>query len=198
MSQTTLKVCTLFSGYDSQCLALERLKKDNASFDYELVAWAEIDKYAIKAHNALFPQWEDRNLGDVSQVDWSQVPNFDLMTYSSPCQDFSVAGKQAGGEQGSGTRSSLLWEVEKAVVAKRPKFMLLENVPDLVRVKFKHLFARWCKLLESYGYVNYWQLLNAKNYGVPQNRNRVFLVSIYADTHTHTITFQNHSNYNAA
>lgn len=80
-----LKVCTLFSGYDSQCLALERIKRDYPEFDYELVAWSEIDKYAIQAHNVLFPQWADRNYGDVSKIDWSQVPDFDLMTYSSPC-----------------------------------------------------------------------------------------------------------------
>ena len=68
-----IKVVTLFSGYDSQCLALDRLKRDYHDFDYELVAWAEIDKYAIQAHNALFPQWADRNLGDITKIDWSMV-----------------------------------------------------------------------------------------------------------------------------
>lgn len=82
-----LRVFTAFSGYDSQCLALDRL-----GIDYELVGWSEIDKYAIQAHNALFPQWADRNFGDISKIDWSQVPDFDLFTYSSPCQDFSNAG----------------------------------------------------------------------------------------------------------
>lgn len=99
---------TAFSGYDSQCLALNR-----ANIDYELVGWSEIDKFAIKAHNALFPQWTDRNFGDISKIDWNLVPDFDLFTYSSPCQDFSNAGKMQGGEKGSGTRSSLLWECEK-------------------------------------------------------------------------------------
>lgn len=92
-----LRVFTAFSGYDSQCLALDRLKSNYPSFDYELVGWAEIDKYAIQAHNALYPQWADRNYGDISKIDWSQVPDFDLFTYSSPCQDFSNAGLQRGG-----------------------------------------------------------------------------------------------------
>lgn len=76
-----LRVCTLFSGYDSQCMALDRLKEKYPEFDYELVAWAEIDKFAIQAHNAVYPQWADRNYGDVSKIDWSQVPDFDLLTY---------------------------------------------------------------------------------------------------------------------
>lgn len=81
-----INVATLFSGYDSQCLALERLKKNFPDFDYELIAWSEIDKYAIQAHNALFPQWADRNLGDITKIDWSEVKgDIDLMTYSSPC-----------------------------------------------------------------------------------------------------------------
>lgn len=99
----TLNVFTAFSGYDSQCLALDRL-----GIDYELVGWSEIDKYAIKAHNLLYPQYSDRNYGDISNIDWREVPDFDLFTYSPPFQDFSVAGKQKGGEKGSGTRSSLL------------------------------------------------------------------------------------------
>ena len=91
-----IKVFTAFSGYDSQCMALDRLHEHNPHFNYELVGWAEIDKYAIAAHNAVYPQWADRNYGDIAKIDWAQVPDFDLFTYSSPCQDFSQAGKQAG------------------------------------------------------------------------------------------------------
>lgn len=167
-----LRVFTAFSGYDSQCLALNR-----ANIDYELVGWSEIDKFAIKAHNALFPQWTDRNFGDISKIDWNLVPDFDLFTYSSPCQDFSNAGKMAGGEKGSGTRSSLLWECEKAIRAKMPKY-LLENVANLVSKKFIGTFQNWLNVLSELGYTNYWQILNAKDYGVPQNRKRVFVVSI--------------------
>jgi DNA (cytosine-5)-methyltransferase 1 len=173
-----LRVFCAFAGYDSQCLALDRLKRDYPQFDYELVGWSEIDKYAIQAHNALYPQWADRNFGDISKIDWDQVPDFDLFTYSSPCQDFSNAGLQRGGEEGSGTRSSLLWECRRAIVAKRPKYCLLENVKALVSKKFMPLFNKWQDELAEYGYANFWQVLNAKNYGVPQNRERVFLWSI--------------------
>lgn len=173
-----LRVCTLFSGYDSQCMALDRLKEKYPEFDYELVAWAEIDKYAIQAHNAVYPQWSDRNYGDVSKIDWSQVPDFDLLTYSSPCQDFSNAGKQAGGAEGSGTRSSLLWEVRRAIIAKKPKYLFMENVAALVSQKFIGTFNQWQLELERYGYTNFSQVLNAKDYGVPQNRERIFMVSV--------------------
>ena len=173
-----LRVCTLFSGYDSQCMALDRLKEMHPEFDYELVAWAEIDKFAIAAHNAVYPQYADRNYGDVSKIDWNQVPDFDLLTYSSPCQDFSNAGKQAGGEEGSGTRSSLLWEVRRAILAKKPKYMLMENVAALVSSKFIGQFNKWQLELQRYGYTNFSQLLNAKDYGVPQNRERIFMVSV--------------------
>jgi DNA (cytosine-5)-methyltransferase 1 len=78
-------------------MALDRLKELHPEFDYELVGWAEIDKYAIQAHNAVYPQWSERNYGDVSKIDWSKVPDFDLLTYSSPCQDFSNAGLQRVG-----------------------------------------------------------------------------------------------------
>lgn len=171
-----IKVFTAFSGYDSQCLALNKL-----GIDYELVGWSEIDKYAIKAHDALFPQWAERNYGDISKVDWTQVPDFDLFTYSSPCQDFSKAGLQRGGVKGSGTRSSLLWECERAIVAKKPKYLLMENVAALVSQKFIKTFQSWMSLLEIYGYKNFAQVLNAKDYGVPQNRERIFLVSVRED-----------------
>lgn len=168
-----LRVFTAFSGYDSQCLALNRI-----GIEYELVGWSEIDKHAIKAHNALFPQWTERNFGDITQIDWSQVPDFDLFTYSSPCQDFSNAGLMRGGEKGSGTRSSLLWECEKAVRAKKPKYLLFENVASILNKCNVHVFNSWLNVLSSIGYANYWQVLNAKDYGVPQNRKRVFCVSI--------------------
>lgn len=174
----TLKVFTAFSGYDSQCMALDRLHRHNPDFNYELVGWAEIDKYAIAAHNAVYPQWAERNYGDISKIDWQQVPDFDLFTYSSPCQDFSQAGKQAGGTEGSGTRSSLLWECRRAILAKKPKYLLMENVAALVSQKFIRLFNAWQLELESYGYRNFAKVLNAKDYGVPQNRERIFMVSV--------------------
>ena len=173
-----LNVITLFSGYDSQALALNRL-----GLPYDLAAWCEIDRHAITAHNALFPQWKDRNLGDVSRVDWAEWHTrhpqpIDLLTYSSPCQDFSSAGLQRGGEEGSGTRSGLLWETERAVRELRPRHLVFENVGGLVSDKFIDLFNRWQARLNTYGYTNFQQLMNAKDYGVPQNRLRIFMVSI--------------------
>ena len=176
-----LRVVTLCSGYDSQCMALDRMTKYDTSFAYDLVAWSEIDKNAIKAHNLVYPQWAERNLGDMTKIDWTKVADFDLLTYSTPCQDFSNAGLQRGGAEGSGTRSSILWFTRNAILEKKPKFLLLENVKALVSKKFKPLFMKWCLELESYGYVNYWKVLNAKDYGVPQNRERVFLMSIRKD-----------------
>lgn len=173
-----IRVITLFSGYDSQCLALKRL-----GVAYELAAWCEIDKHACKAHDALFPQWAGRNVGDISKVDWAawhreHPGEIDLLTYSSPCQDFSSAGLQRGGEEGSGTRSGLLWEVEKAIAALRPKALVFENVAALVSEKFIGVFNAWQVRLHGYGYTNFQQLMNAKGYGVPQNRLRIFMVSI--------------------
>jgi DNA (cytosine-5)-methyltransferase 1 len=176
-----IRVFTAFSGYDSQCLSLDRLKKKYPEFDYELVGWSEIDKYAIQAHNAIYPQWADRNYGDISKINWDEVPDFDLFTYSSPCQDFSNAGLQKGGEEGSGTRSSLLWECRRAIVAKKPKFLLMENVAALVSQKFIKTFNKWQEELARYGYTNFAQVLNAKDYGIPQNRERIFLVSVLGE-----------------
>ena len=184
-----LRVFTAFSGYDSQCLALDRLSQHFPDFKYELVGWSEIDENAIKAHNVLFPQYADRNYGDISKVDWNDVPDFDLLTYSSPCTDFSLAGRQLGGEEGSGTRSSLLWECRRCIEAKKPKFLLLENVTALVSKKFYPLFMKWVDTVASFNYENFWSTLNAKQYGVPQNRDRVFLVSIRKDNADEIINY---------
>jgi len=180
-----LRVVTLCSGYDSQCMALDRLKECNPEFDYELIGWSEIDPYAIKAHNAVYPQWSERNLGDMTKIDWNQVKDFDFLTYSTPCTDFSNAGKQAGGEEGSGTRSSILWFTREAIKVKRPKYLFMENVKALVSDKFKYLFRKWEQELAGYGYQNFCKVLNAKDYGVPQNRERIFMISILSEEDAH-------------
>ena len=154
-------------------MALER-----AGIDYDLVGWSEIDRNASKAHDAVFPQFKDRNFGDINKIDWNDVPDFDLFTYSSPCQDFSKAGKMRGGREGSETRSSLLWMSREAIRLKRPRMCILENVENLVSEKFYHLFSQWEQTLAAMGYNNYWKVVNATECGVPQNRKRVFLVSI--------------------
>ena len=103
-----------------------------------------------------------------------------LLTYSFPCQDLSVAGKGRGMTKGSGTRSGLLWEVERLLseVENLPQVLLMENVPQVHGKKNIDDFQDWIDFLESKGYSNFWQDLNAKNYGVAQNRNRTFMVSI--------------------
>lgn len=189
-NEKPLKVITLCSGYDSQCLALERLKTVYPEFDYELIAWSEFDpesktplnkQPAVVAHNALFPQWKDRNLGDMTNIDWNTVEDFDLLFYSTPCTDVSQAGLQHGFTEGSRTRSSIIWNVRDAVKIKRPKFLCLENVKAMVSGKFVGLFNLWQLELERLGYRNFAEVLNAKDYGVPQNRERIFLVSIRDD-----------------
>lgn len=175
-----IRLITLFSGYDSQALAMERLKRDfGAQFDYELVAWCEIDEMAIHAHNAMFPQWTDRNVGDICKVSPEELPDCDVITWSFTCQDISSAGKQKGLQQDSGSRSSLAWDCMKIFRAKKPKFLLMENVKALTQKKFMPDFMRLQKELEDMGYTNFWQVLNAKDYGVPQNRERVFMVSTW-------------------
>lgn len=180
-AENPLSVFTAFAGYNSQCLALERLKQNHPEFEYDLVGWSEIDKYAIQGHNQLFPQWKDRNYGDITSIDWTKVPDFDLFTFSSPCQDFSMAGRMKGGEEGSGTRSSLLWHCEEAIKIKKPKYLFMENVKNLVSEKFRPVFVSWCQRVETYGYKAFWRVINAKDYGVPQNRERVFVVFIRED-----------------
>lgn len=179
-----IRVFEAFAGYGSQLMALKRLEKDYPDkIKIIPVGIAEIDKYAIQAYKAV--HGDVTNYGDISKINWDEVPDFDLFTYSSPCQDFSNAGLQRGGEEGSGTRSSLLWECRRAIIAKKPKYLLLENVAALVSKKFLPLFNKWQRELESYGYSNFAQVLNAKDYGVPQNRERIFLVSILDEVRYH-------------
>lgn len=185
-----VRVGTLCSGYDSQCLAMERLKRNFPDFDYELVFWSEFDpeskrpldkQPAVIAHNALFPQWADRNVGDMTKADWSAVGEIDLLTYSTPCTDISNAGRQAGAEKDSGTRSSIIWHTEKAIRTLRPKYLLMENVANFVSKAHIGTFKAWMALVESLGYNNFAKVLNATEFGCPQNRERIFVVSIRKD-----------------
>ena len=173
-----LKVATAFSGYDSQKMALQRLHNAFPDFCFELVAWSEIDENAIAAHNAIFPEDKSKNLGDISKIDWAKAPDFDLFTYSFPCQDISAAGKQSGFEEGTGTRSSLLWECKKTIEAKKPRYLMMENVKALTSAKFLPFLRQWQRWLHGQGYENFTQILNACDYEVPQNRERVFMISI--------------------
>ena len=176
----TIRVFEAFAGYGSQAMALKRLQHDFPDrIKFEFVGISEIEPYAIAAYNAV--HGDTPNFGDISKIDWVQVPDFDLFTYSFPCQDISTAGRQKGFIEGSGSRSSLLWECRRAIEAKRPKFLLMENVKALVQKKFKPEFQRWIDTLANLGYTSFWYVLNAKDFGIPQNRERVFMVSILGD-----------------
>jgi DNA (cytosine-5)-methyltransferase 1 len=177
-----IRLIELFAGYGSQTMALKRI---GAKFEHYRVV--EFDKYAIASYNAVhgtdFPTMditkvhaEDLNICSTETFTY-------LLTYSFPCTDLSVAGKQAGMSKGSGTRSGLLWEVERILTEIRdsngelPQILFMENVPQVHGKKNINDFEKWLGFLESLGYTNYWQDLNAKNYGVAQNRNRCFMFS---------------------
>lgn len=174
-----IKIIELFSGIGAQVAALKRL-----GLEYEVVGISEIDKYAIQSYEAINgPTYNYMDITKIESLDYA-----DLWTFSSPCQDFSVTGRQKGlrDENGELTRSGLLLHVERLLVKaiekdKQPKYLLLENVKNLVGKKFKPDFDSWLDRLNELGYNNYWCVLNAKDYGVPQNRERVFCVSIRQD-----------------
>lgn len=169
-----LKVIELFAGVGAQRRALQK-----ANIDHQVIAISEIDRYAIQAYNAI--HGDTPNLGDIKKIE--KLPKADLWTYSFPCTDISLAGRMSGFEKDSGTHSSLLWEVQRLLSTANddgtlPKLLLMENVKNLLSKKFKPLFDEWCKYLEDLGYKNFYKVLNAKDYGIPQNRERVFMISI--------------------
>lgn len=172
--ETMIKVFEAFSGIGSQRMALK-----NIGIDHEVVAISEIDKHAIKAYEEL--HGETLNLGDISLVNVDDIPSHDLFTYSFPCQDISLAGGLNGFDKDSGTRSSLLWECQRIIEEKRPKYLLLENVKNLVSKRYIDDFNVWIDTLSSLGYTTTWKVINSKYYGVPQGRERVFAVSILGD-----------------
>lgn len=167
-----LKVVELFAGIGSQTQALKDL-----GVEHEVIAISEIDKYAITSYEAM--HGVVTNLGNI--LDIKNLPGCDLLTYSFPCQDISIAGRHAG--ISVGTRSGLLYEVERLLLVAKvqgllPKYLLLENVKNLVGKMYKEDFNLWLQKLSELGYTNYWQVLNAKDYNLPQNRERVFVVSV--------------------
>ena len=172
-----IKVIELFAGVGSQAMALR-----NIGIDYEVIGISEIDKFAYKSYEAI--HGKVKNFGDITKI--NKLPYCDLLTYSFPCQDLSVAGRQKGISKD--TRSGLLLEVERLLLKAKenrtlPKYLLLENVKNLVGKKFIKDFERWLSFLNSLGYYSNWEVLNAKDYGIPQNRERVFVVSSLENMH---------------
>lgn len=186
-------------------------KKYNSDKHWELVNFCEFDKYATKSYCAIHDVYESKNLGDITKVDETELDDFNMICGGSPCQDFSVAGKQKGSvwtckdcgheynpltvhwskrdccpncksENIEKTRSSLLVEYLRVVRANKPNFGIYENVKNIVGKQFKDTtFKLFTDELEEYGYNVYWKVLNAKNYGIPQNRERVYLLFIKKD-----------------
>lgn len=167
-----IRMFEAFSGVGCQAMALKRITDK-----YELVGFSEIDKHAIKSYLAI--HGEVKNYGDITKM--VTIPECDIFTYSFPCTDLSKAGKQKG--LSGGTRSGLVYEVLRLLhdTERKPKVLIMENVIDLVQVKFVDAFNAIQKELEELVYANYNEVLNAVDFDIPQNRARVFMVSILGD-----------------
>ena len=177
-----IRLIELFGGISCQAQALL-----NLGVDFENYRYCDFDKYACQSHNEIMgtndkpsdiTKWKGKDLGIYDTDKYCYI-----MTYSFPCTDLSTAGKMAGMERNSGTRSGLLWEVERLLneCNKLPQVLLMENVPQVHGKKNKASFDEWHQFLENLGYKNYWKDLNSKDYGVPQSRNRCFMVSLLGD-----------------
>lgn len=182
-----IKLLSLFSGVGAFEKALERL-----GVEYDLVNYCEVDKYASKAYALIHNCSEEKNLGDITKVDARSLPHdIDLVTYGFPCQDISLAGKQKGftDSEGNKTRSGLFFDALRIIDETKPKVAIAENVKNLVSKKFKNEFEIVLNSLDQAGYNSYYKVLNAKDCGIPQNRERVFIVSIRKDIDPYNIMF---------
>ncbi len=173
-----LKVLSLFSGIGAFEVALDELE-----IDWKLDHYCEIDKYACQSYNCIHGTTDEDNLKDVTNIDYSKIGDIDLVTYGFPCQDISLAGNQKGffDEEGNLTRSGLFFNAADVIRHTNPKFAIFENVKNLTGKKFKAEFETVLSTLDELGYNTYWKILNAKDYGIPQNRERVFGISIRKD-----------------
>jgi len=171
--KTPIRMFEAFAGIGTQSMALKRITSD-----YEIVGYSEIDKYAIQSYKAIHGK-HIKNYGDICKM--TEIPPCDIFTWSFPCTDLSKAGKQAG--MSEDTRSGLIYEVVRLLkdTKIKPKVLIMENVIDLIQTKFIREFHEIQNEIEALGYQNYVEVLNAKNYGVAQNRERVFMVSVLGD-----------------
>lgn len=177
-----IRLIELFAGIGAQAKALE-----NLGVEFEHYRICEFDKYAVKSYNAVHgTQFETSDITQIHAEDLA-VTETDkytyILTYSFPCTDLSNAGKRAGMSRESGTRSGLLWQVERLLkeMDELPQILLMENVPEVVSDKNIADFAEWIAFLDGLGYRSKYEILNAKDYGVPQNRARCFMVSWRGD-----------------
>ena len=175
-----MKILELFGGIGACTKAFKRL-----GIPIEVVDYVEIDKYAVASYNAINgTSFEPQDI-----TKWNKDIDVDFIMHGSPCQDFSVAGKGKGGDEGSGTRSSLMYETIRIVNKLKPKYVLWENVKNLLSKKHIHNFRNYISTMNELGYNSYYQVLNSKDYGIPQNRERVFTLSIRQDIDNGTFTF---------
>jgi DNA (cytosine-5)-methyltransferase 1 len=170
MNKNKLKVVSLFSGYGTQELALKYI-----GVDYENVANCDNFKQANECYDVLHTTTHG-NLGDIRMINENTFPECDLLTYSFPCQDISISGVQKGIKEG--TRSGLLFEVERLLSVNRPKFLLMENVKNLISKNHIDNFQKHIYFLRGLGYSSFWRVLNGADFGCPQNRERVFMMSV--------------------
>ena len=180
-----IQILELFGGIGAPRVALRNLGIPVKSIDY-----VEIDELCVRSYNAMFEK--DRVYLPQTVVGWNLRP--DILIHGSPCQNFSVAGHQgkatkedgrinhgAGGDEGSGTASSLMWETVHIVEAMgewKPKIVIWENVPNLRSIHMNHNFQRYLWYMEKLGYTNSFEQLDARDFGLPQGRQRVFTVSV--------------------
>ena len=180
MDKRPIRLIELFAGIGSQAMALR-----NLGLEYETVAISEFNKHASASYVAI--HGDVNNLGDITKIE--SLPECDLLTYSFPCQDLSIAGNRGGMERDSGTRSSLLWEVERLLHEYKesdrplPKILLMENVDAILNVKNIDVFKDWIRILTELGYTSSYDVLNAKDYGMAQNRSRCFMVSAHGEAY---------------
>ena len=172
MNNSKLKLLELFGGIGACTAALKRL-----GIDFEVADYVEIDKYAVASYNAI----NETNFVPQDITKWDKYIEVDWIMSGSPCQDFSLAGIGKGGDKGSGTKSSLMYENIRIIEKLNPKYVIWENVKNLLSKKHIHNFNAYLEAMEELGYYSYYQVLNSKDYGIPQNRERVFTISIRKD-----------------
>ena len=175
-----MKILELFGGIGACSKAFKRL-----GIPIEIADYVEIDKYAVTSYNAI----NGTNFEPQDITKWDKDIDVDFIMHGSPCQDFSVAGKNLGGDEGSGTRSSLMYETIRIVNKLKPKYVLWENVKNLLSKKHIHNFRKYVDIMQEGGYNTYYKVLNSKDFGIPQNRERVFTLSIRQDIDNGTFVF---------
>ncbi|MBS5822429.1 MAG: DNA cytosine methyltransferase [Clostridium argentinense] len=166
-----LQILELFGGIGSPRIALRNIGVSVKAIDY-----VEIDKKAVKSYNAMFA--DELHYKTQTVVGWNLKP--DILIHGSPCQDFSIAGYQKGADEGSETRSSLMWEtlniIEQMGIWK-PRIVIWENVKNVLSKHMIHNFNKYLMKMEQLGYTNSFEVLNAMDFGLPQKRERVFTIS---------------------